>query len=143
MTLAKELLKVSIGLLLAFGLVDLAKFFIIATSVAYVLSYLVTPLALTAVAAAAMFIIATSYATAFLAWRILKEPETVRIGEIVATSQVALINTFTSLILLDFLLAIANALTTLSLYMYAAERVKRRKAAPRPPDATPLHTDAQ
>jgi len=125
MGLALELLKVSMGLVLAFGLVDLAKVLLFAAGAAYFLSVFVSPLLLPAVAAATALVVAIGFANVLLASRALKNPDAVRIGEAVAMSQTALIDAVAALLVLSPLFAFANALTAVSLYLYAREKVSQ------------------
>jgi len=125
MGLALELLKVSMGLVLAFGLVDLAKVLLFAAGAAYFLSVLISPLLLPGVAAATALVVAIGFANVLLASRALKNPDAVRIGEAVAMSQTALIDAVAALLVLSPLFAFANALTAVSLYLYAREKVSQ------------------
>jgi len=127
MGLALELLKVSMGLVLAFGLVDLAKVLLFAAGAAYFLSVFISPLILPAVAAATALVVAIGFANVLLASRALKNPDAVRIGEAVAMSQTALIDAVAALLVLSPLFAFANALTAVSLYLYAREKVLQIK----------------
>jgi len=123
MGLALELLKVSMGLVLAFGLVDLAKVLLFAAGAAYFLAVFISPLLLPAVAAATVLVVAIGFANVFLASRALKNPDAVRIGEAVAMSQTVLIDAVAALLVFSPLFAFANALTAVSLYLYAREKV--------------------
>ncbi|MEM1569042.1 MAG: hypothetical protein QXI84_11220 [Thermofilaceae archaeon] len=117
-----DFVKLAAGLVLAFGLVELAKFLIIAAGVGYVLYLLLPPYALILWAVFTAVAVAVGYGTVFAVWRLSKGSR-LRVGEAVALSHAAIFDAMFSAVTFSPLLTISNLLLGVALYQYARSRV--------------------
>lgn len=126
MSWARELVSIAAGLVLAFGLVDLAKFLLIAAGISYAVSILGHPLLVAPIVAGTIIAVLVGYATVFTVWR-LSRGNDIRIGDAVSLSTAAYFDAALSFLTFSYLLAFANLMLGFSLYIYAKEKVSTIK----------------
>lgn len=122
--LALELLKVGMGLVLVFGILEMAKFVVLAAGLGYIIAIFISPVLIPIFVAGTALVVIYGYAAVYLAWRALKSPRKLSVGDATSLSQVALVNSGMSALFLDFFLAVANVIVATSLYIYAKEKIR-------------------
>ncbi|AAL62583.1 hypothetical protein PAE0133 [Pyrobaculum aerophilum str. IM2] len=120
-----ELLKVSMALEVAFGLVSLTWVLAVVSSLAYILSFFFTPLAGAVVLIIAAVYITLGYSTVFAAYRIIKNPASLKPSESLFWSKLALVASALSFLGGNVLYGTSSALMALSLYLYTKERAAK------------------
>lgn len=123
-TLTLELLKVGMGLVLIFGILEMVKFFLFISALGYIAALFLSPLVFIAIVVGTVLVVIYSYATVFIIWKALKSPASLQVGVASSLSQVALINAIFSAMLFDVFLALANLVITVSFYLYGKEKAK-------------------